>query len=72
MTVRLTEITPVADYDLFLYDAAEELIASSELMVDRETVERGLAAATYYVVVRSASGFSQNDPYGLQIDAAGG
>jgi hypothetical protein len=72
VTVSLTEITSVADYDLFLYSAAEELLASSELMIDRETVQQGLPAGTYYAVVRSLSGFSQNDPYTLQIDAAGG
>jgi hypothetical protein len=72
VSVKLTNIAAVADYDLFLYSAAEELLASSELMIDRETIEHGLSPGTYYAVVRSLSGFSQNDPYTLQIEFAGG
>ena len=71
LRIRLTEITAVADYDIFLYSAAEELLASSKLAIDRETIERGLSPGTYYVVVRSFSGFSQNEPYSLQIETAG-
>jgi hypothetical protein len=71
LKISLTEITSVADYDLFLYNAAEELLASSELMVDRETIQQNLPPGTYYVIVLSASGFSRNDPYSLSIDSAG-
>lgn len=70
--VNLTGITAVADYDLFLYNAAEELLASSERAIDRETIERGLAPGTYFVIVRSFAGFSTNEPYSLQIEAIGG
>jgi hypothetical protein len=72
LRINLTEITAVADYDLFLYSAAEERLASSERAIDREIIELGLSPGTYYVVVRSFAGFSTDDPYRLQLEAASG
>jgi hypothetical protein len=66
--VSLTNITAVADYDLFLYDQSGGLVASSTRAVDRELVEQSLQPGTYYVTVKSFVGFSQNNPYTLQID----
>ncbi len=66
--VSLTNITTVADYDLFLSDPSGKVIASSTRAVDREFVEQSLQPGTYYVTVKPFAGFSQNDPYTVQID----
>ena len=71
LRINLTEITAVADYDLFLYSAAEERLASSERAIDRETIEVGLSPGTYFVIVRSFAGFSTDEPYSLLLEAIG-
>jgi len=69
MRVALTNITAVADYDLFLSNQAGDPLASSTRAVDREIIELFLQAGTYYVTVRPYTGFSQNDPYTVQVKA---
>jgi hypothetical protein len=66
--INLTDITAVADYDLFLSDQAGEQLASSTRAVDRELIEQSLSPGTYYVTVRSFAGFSKNEPYTVRID----
>jgi hypothetical protein len=68
MQVALTNITAVADYDLFLSNQAGDPLASSTRAVDREIIELFLQAGTYYVTVRPYAGFSQNDPYTIQVN----
>jgi len=67
VSVDLIHIPTVADYDLFLYDHAAELLASSNTVLDHEHIERYLAAGTYYITVQSFGGFSRNEPYALQV-----
>ena len=67
--ISLTHITAVADYDLFLSNEAGELLASSTRAIDRETIELSLQPGTYYVTVESFSGFSQNEPYSVQVNS---
>lgn len=69
--VELMDIPAVADYDLFLYGEAGELLASSELRVAREHIERYLAPGIYYITVRSFTGFSRDEPYALQVELVG-
>jgi hypothetical protein len=69
MQIALTNITAVADYDLFLSNQAGDLLASSTRAVDREIIELLLQAGTYYFTVQPYTGFSQNDPYIVQINA---
>jgi len=71
IAIDLTDIPTVADYDLFLYDEAGELVASSELRIARERIEQYLAPGIYYVSVRSFAGFSRNEPYSLQVAVVG-
>jgi hypothetical protein len=66
--VSLTNITVVADYDLFLSNQSGDVLASSTRAVDRELIEQSLQPGTYYVTVKPFAGFSQNDPYTVQID----
>jgi hypothetical protein len=66
--IALTNITAVADYDLFLSSQTGDLLASSTRAVDREIIELFLQAGTYYVTVRPYAGFSQNDPYTIQVN----
>jgi len=68
MRIALTNITAVADYDLFLSSQTGDLLASSTRAVDREIIELFLQAGTYYVAVQSYAGFSQNDPYTIQVN----
>ena len=68
--VNLTDITTVADYDLFLSNQAGDLVASSTRAVDREFIEQSLQPGTYYVTIKSFAGFSQNEPYTVRIDLA--
>jgi hypothetical protein len=67
IAVDLTHIPAIADYDLFLYNQAGDLLASSNLVVDRERIEQHLEPGIYYVTVRSFAGFSRNEPYALQV-----
>ena len=67
--ISLTHITAVADYDLFLSNEAGDLIASSTRAIDRETIELSLQQGIYYVTVQPYSGFSQNEPYSVQVDS---
>ncbi len=69
--VDLTDIPTVADYDLFLYDEAGELLASSKKVIDREHIEQYLSPGIYYVTVQSFAGFSRNEPYALQVVVVG-
>jgi hypothetical protein len=69
--VSLSNITVVADYDLFLSNGAGETLASSARAIDRETIVQSLQPGTYYVRVESFAGFSWQDPYTLQIDLVG-
>jgi hypothetical protein len=66
--VSLTDITAVADYDLFLSNGAGEPLASSTRAIDRETIVQSLAPGTYYVTVQSFAGFSWKEPYTVRID----
>ena len=66
--VSLTDITAVADYDLFLSNGAGEPLASSTRAIDREAIVQSLQPGTYYVTVRSFAGFSWKEPYTLRID----
>jgi hypothetical protein len=66
--VSLTDITPVADYDLFLSNGAGEPLASSTRAIDRETIVQSLQPGTYYVTVQSFAGFSWKEPYTVRID----
>jgi hypothetical protein len=67
VAVDLTQISTVADYDLFLYNEVGELLASSKTVLDREHIEQYLAPGTYYIAVQSFGGFSRNEPYALQV-----
>ncbi len=67
IAVNLTDIPSIADYDLFLYNQAEDLLASSNLVVDRERIQQYLGPGMYYVAVLSFAGFSRNEPYALQV-----
>jgi hypothetical protein len=66
--VSLTDITAVADYDLFLSNGVGELLASSTRAIDRETIVQPLQAGTYYVTVKPFAGFSWKEPYRVRID----
>ena len=68
LLISLTHITSVADYDLLLFNDAGDLLASSKRAIDKETIELSLQPGTYFVSVESFAGFSQNDPYSLQVD----
>jgi hypothetical protein len=68
--VSLSNITVVADYDLFLSNGAGVTLASSARAIDRETIVQSLQPGTYYVRVESFAGFSWQDPYTLRIDLA--
>lgn len=67
IAVNLTDIPSIADYDLFLYNQAGDLLASSNLVVDRERIQQYLGPGSYYVAIRSFAGFSRNEPYALQV-----
>ncbi len=71
IAIDLTEIPTVADYDLFLYDEAGNILASSKLRISREHIERYLSPGIYYVSVESFAGFSRNEPYSLQVAVDG-
>jgi hypothetical protein len=71
ISMDLTDIPTVGDYDLFLYAETGELLASSELRIAREHIEQYLAPGIYYVSVRTFAGFSRNEPYALQIVTVG-
>lgn len=66
--VSLTDITAVADYDLFLSNGAGEPLASSTRAIDREAIVQSLPPGTYYVTVQSFAGFSWKEPYTVRID----
>ncbi|MGB9302091.1 MAG: PPC domain-containing protein [Anaerolineae bacterium] len=66
--VSLTDITAVADYDLFLSNGAGEPLASSTRAIDREAIVQSLQPGTYYVTVQSFAGFSWKEPYRVRID----
>lgn len=66
--VSLTDITAVADYDLFLSNGAGEPLASSTRAIDRETIVQSLPPGTYYVTIKSFAGFSWKEPYTVRID----
>ena len=68
--VSLSDITVVADYDLYLLNTAGEILASSTRAIDRETIVQSLQPGTYYVSVQSFAGFSWEEPYTLRIDLA--
>ena len=70
-TLRITaQFSSVAgNLDLFLYDAAHNLLESSTTLTDTERVSRGiLPGETYYVVVRGVGG-DVNSLYSLSIDS---
>ena len=67
--ISLTHITAVADYDLFLSNDAGDLLASSTRAIEREAIELSLQPGIYYVTVEPFSGFSQNEPYSLQVNS---
>ena len=67
--ISLTHITAVADYDLFLSNEAGDLLASSTRAIHRETIELSLQPGIYYVTVETFSGFSQNEPYSVQVNS---
>jgi hypothetical protein len=69
--ISLTNITAVADYDLFLSNGAGEPLAQSTRAIDRETITQSLQTGTYYVTVRPFAGFSWKEPYTLRVDLAG-
>lgn len=71
IAIDLMDIPAVADYDLFLYDEAGELIASSKLRIAREHIEQYLASGIYYISIQSFAGFSRNEPYALQVVLVG-
>ncbi len=71
IAVDLTDIPPVADYDLFLYNEAGELLASSKRVIEHEHIEQYLSPGIYYVSVQSFAGFSRNEPYALQVVVVG-
>jgi hypothetical protein len=66
--VSLTNITAVADYDLFLSNGVGETLASSTRAIDRETIVQSLQPGTYYVTVKPFAGFSWEEPYTLRVD----
>jgi hypothetical protein len=72
LAIDLTHIPATADYDLFLYDDAAQLLASSKTVLDHEHIEQYLQSGIYYICVQSYTGFSWNEPYGLQVTAPGG
>jgi hypothetical protein len=67
IAVHLSDIPAIADYDLFLYNQAGELLVSSNRVVDHERIEQYLGPGSYYITVRSFAGFSRNEPYALQV-----
>lgn len=67
IALHLSDIPAIADYDLFLYNQAGDLLVSSNRVVDHERIEQYLGPGTYYSAVRSFAGFSRNEPYALQV-----
>jgi hypothetical protein len=66
--VSLTNITAVADYDLFLSNGAGEALAASTRAIEREAIVQSLQPGTYYVTVKPFAGFSWKEPYTLRVD----
>ena len=73
ITISLTGIPPSTDYDLYLVDAENNIVALSDSVTPQEFIEYSpLAAGTYWIVVAPYSGASISTPYTLSVSYDGG
>jgi hypothetical protein len=74
LSVALTTVPGGCDYDLYVYDSAEELAGYSDNSsnTDEQVTVASPEAGSYYVAVLPYDGCSQDEAYHLSADSEGG